>query len=285
TYVDGSKAEVLDLHIELNDDDVPCYMLNGKLVPVSAAAIKAHEDKILGFYEEENGIALMELVEDESDFYNVDVVVDETTKVKVGTKTFQFGKKTEVVVIEDEEIETYTGYDYELNVTGEFVLVLEEDGVVETMFVLGEAKAVESDDTVIAWYNENDYDVISFKDKEYSVNLHIDGKEVEYKFDGDAIETMKSGLYVIKTDSEGFVKMTAAVAGTDYTEATVNEVEAKYFTVGTERLYFSADGCMIYNVDGEGMDVAEEITKGDVIAYTLDDHKDVAVIYILTDAE
>ena len=292
TYVDGSKAEVLDLHIELNDDDVPCYMLNGKLVPVSAAAIKAHEDKILGFYEEENGIALMELVEGEVAYNDgeYDVVVDEKTTMTVDGDNYKLSTKSEIVVIEDEEVETFKGYKYELNVTAEYVLVLEKNGVVETMFVLGETKAVEDDETIIAWFNAGDYNLKSVKDKEYQIGLYIDGEYTdEYKFDGEAVEALESGLYVVKTDSKGFVKLTAAVAGTDYTAAkiaSVEEEEINYIVVGTTRVYLAED-VVVYDVTEEAMVVADKdmLTANDEVAYILNDYDDISVVYVLVDAE
>lgn len=292
TYVDGSESEILDLHIELNDDDEPCFMLDGKLVEVSAKAIKDLEDEVLGFYEEANGIALMNLVDGETAYNNGEykVVVDEKTTMTVAGDKYKLNNKSEIVVIEDGEVETNKGYKYDLDVTAEYVLVLEKNGVVVTMYVIGEANAVVDEDTVIAWYNKGDYNLKNVKDNEYEIGLYIDGEYTdEYKFDGASIEALESGLYVVETDNEGFVKLTAAKDGTDYTAATVASVEDdefNYIVVGTERVYI-ADEVVVYDVTEEAMAEAdvEILSANDKIAYIVDDNGDISVIYVLVDAE
>ena len=180
-------------------------------------------------------------------------------------------KKTVLVVINDDDVDTTVGYaNFDFTVEGE-ILVIEDTGIVETIIVLGETEAEISDEIIVAYY----YDWGGNKDG-ITIQVAVDGESKTYEYVGEAdIEAVEEGMYVLETNSDD--EVVALVSAAEYVvEGEVAKVTANYITIGEQTEYF-ADEHVVVELEGlKEADVAEE----DEVILVLDEDGYVTVVYV-----
>lgn len=281
-FLDGEGNVTLDLatdYDEVDDEDVYSYVTvekkNKKLVETlvhieNEGAIPGLEG-FMGYYMDGDAIVLVPLaLTDATAVVETEYTFDETRVLDLGAG-FVMDKKTELVVINDDDVDTTVGYaNFDFTVEGE-ILVIEDTGVVETIIVLGETEAEISDEIIVAYY----YDWGGNKDG-ITIQVAVDGESKTYEYVGEAdIEAVEEGMYVLETNSDN--EVVALVSAADYVvEGEVAKVTANYITIGEQKEYF-ADEHIVVELEGlEEAEVAEE----DEVILVLDEDGYVTVVYV-----
>jgi len=249
-FLDGEGNVVLDLatdYDEVDDEDVYSYVTvekkNKKLVETlehielnNDGSIKGLEVGYYGYYMDGDAIVLVDLdLTDAVYAGDIEHTFDEKKTDKIGDISVVMGKKTELIVINDDDVDTTVGYtNFDFTVDGEVLIVI-DDTVVETIYVLGETEAEVSDEIIIAYF----YGWSENKDGT-TIEVAVDGVADTFAYVGEAdVDAYEEGMYVLETNSDDEVVELKAVTAEQVVEGEVAKVTENYVKIGDVFYYFA----------------------------------------------